>query len=83
MARSPEPPAIRRLFPTELQVGDRLTEVTGEWEVTSRPYVSAAGKLTTVQVRKVGQPDVTETRTWGTHEQVSVRRAGGAEGSRR
>ena len=75
MARSPEPPAIRRLFPMELQIGDRLTEVTGEWEVTGRPYLSAAGKLTNVQVRKVGQPDVTEIRTWGTHERVSVRRA--------
>ena len=83
MPRSPEPPAIRRLLPMELQLGDRITDETGEWDVISRPYSSADDKLASVHVRKVGQPDVTEIRTWGTHERVSVRRTGGAEGSAR
>jgi hypothetical protein len=39
----------------ELQIGDRLTDETGEGEV-------------------IGQPDVTDLRTWGAHERVSVER---------
>ena len=81
MARSrsendkPEPAGSRRLLPMELEIGDRLTDESGEWEVTSRPYTSAAGKLASVRVRKVGQPDVTNLRTWSAHERIAVRRA--------
>jgi len=28
----------------ELQRGDRIADETGEWEIISRPYVSAGGK---------------------------------------
>ena len=58
----------------ELQVGDRLADETGEWEVVSRPYTSAAGKTARVRVQRVGQPDVTDLRTWGAHERISVKR---------
>lgn len=44
----------------QLQVGDRLADETGEWEVASRAYVTNAGKDAHVRVRKVGQPEVTE-----------------------
>jgi hypothetical protein len=40
----PTAPAERRVLPMELQVGDRLTDETGEWEIVSRPYTSNAGK---------------------------------------
>ena len=41
----------------ELQIGDRLADETGEWEVASRPYTTNAGKNAHVRVRRVDQPD--------------------------
>jgi hypothetical protein len=49
---------------------------TGEWEIIARPYTTNAGKDAHVRVQKVGQPDVTEVRTWGAHERISVKRSG-------
>jgi uncharacterized protein YoaH (UPF0181 family) len=46
----------------ELQVGDRLTDETGEWEIIGRPYTTNAGKDARARVRRVGQPDATEIR---------------------
>lgn len=69
-------PSHMRLLTMELQVGDRLADETGEWEIISRPYTSAAGKLASVHVRKVGQPEVTNLRTWNAHERIAVRRGG-------
>jgi hypothetical protein len=46
----------------QLQVGDRLSEANGEWEVIGRPYTTNAGKDAHVRVRRIGQPDVTEIR---------------------
>jgi len=46
-----------------LQPGDRLTDKTGEWEVSGRPYTTAGGKTAHVRVQRLGQPDVTEIRT--------------------
>jgi hypothetical protein len=68
-------PAEHRVLPMELQVGDRFTDATGEWEIASRPYITNAGKDAHVRVQRVGQPEVTEIRTWGAHERIAVRRA--------
>jgi hypothetical protein len=38
----PEPPGTARVFPMQLQIGDRMTDSTGEWEVIGRPYPTAA-----------------------------------------
>jgi hypothetical protein len=38
----------------ELRIDDRFTDATGEWEVISRPYVSAGGKLASAHARKSG-----------------------------
>ena len=65
----------RRVLPMELKLGDRMTDETGEWEIIGRPYTTNAGKDAHALSKKVGQPDVTGTRTWGAHERVSVRRA--------
>ena len=62
-----------RVYPTELQIGDRFTDETGEWEVMARPFTTAGGKTVHVRVRKVGTPTQTDLRTWGAHERVSVR----------
>lgn len=44
----------------ELQIGDRLTDETGEWEIASRPYTSKAEKDAHVRVKKIGEPEVTQ-----------------------
>jgi hypothetical protein len=59
----------------ELQVGDRLADEAGEWEIIGRPYTTNAGRDARVRVRRVGQPDVTEIRIWRAHERVDVKRA--------
>ncbi len=80
----PETPAPRQLqlLPMELQIGDCLIEKTGEWQVVSRPYASTGGELVSTHVRKVGRPDVTDLRTWGAHERLSVQRSTPGEGAR-
>src|SRR5262245_5460066 len=69
-------PAILRVLPMELQIGDRLSDETDEWEVAGRPYTTVGGKNAGVRVRLIKQPTVTEIRVWGAHERVSERRAG-------
>jgi len=59
----------------ELRVGGRFSDETGEWEVIGQPHTSAAGKNAHVRVRLVAQPTVTETRLWGAHEHINVKRA--------
>jgi hypothetical protein len=80
--RAPASANATRVLPMDLKVGDRLVDETGEREVVSRPYTSAAGKLASVHVRKVGQPEVTNLRTWSAHERISVKRAAGEESHR-
>jgi hypothetical protein len=65
----------------QLQLGDRLDDETGEWEVIGL-YTSNAGRDAHARVQKVSQPGVTEVRTWGAHERISVKRAS-AEGDKR
>ena len=80
--RAPVSSGATRVLPMDLQVGDRLVDETGEWEVVGRPYTTAGGKTARVRVQKVGQPDVTDLRTWGAHERINVRRATAEEGKR-
>jgi hypothetical protein len=79
------PPAAaeRRVLPMELQLGDRLTDETGEWGIVGRPYTTNGAKDAHARVRKVGQPDVPQLRTWRAHERISVKRATTEEGKRR
>ena len=72
---APPQPSEVRILPMQLKIGDRLADETGEWEVIGRPYTTNAGKDAHVRVKKVGQPGVTEIRSWGAHERVSVKRA--------
>jgi len=58
----------------ELQIGDRLSDETGEWEVIGRPYTAAGGKLAHARVQRVGQPASADVRTWGAHERIAVKR---------
>jgi hypothetical protein len=55
-----------------LQIGDRITDETDEWEVAGRPYTTVGGKNAGVRVRLIKQPTVTAIRVWGAHELVSA-----------
>jgi hypothetical protein len=70
------------LLPMDLRVGDRLVDKTAEWEVTGRPFTTAAGKNAHARVRKVNQPEFTDLLSWGAHERISVKRATAAEAKR-
>src|SRR5437763_8505317 len=74
--KKPEPakPTDVRVLPMELRIADRFTDATGEWEVITRPYVSAGGKLASAHVRKIGRPETTDLRTWSAHERIAVKR---------
>ena len=63
----------------QLQIGDRIGDGTGEWEVVGRPYTIGGGKNARVRVQRLGRSESRELRTWGAHEKVSVKRAS-AEG---
>jgi hypothetical protein len=72
---APESLGTTRVLPMQLQVGDRFSDESGEWEVVARPYTTAGGKNSHVRVQRVNQPGVTEVKLWGAYEKVSVRRA--------
>jgi hypothetical protein len=61
------------VLPRRLQVGDRFSDETGEWEVASRPYSTAGGKSINASVRRVDQPATLEDRTWIAHERIRIR----------
>ena len=58
----------------ELQVGDRFSDETGEWQVVAHPYPGAGGKIAYARVRRVDQPANVEVRSWSAHERISVKR---------
>jgi hypothetical protein len=68
-------PVEVRALPMDLQLGDRLADERSEWQVIGRPYATGAGKTVHVRVESLKQPGVTEIRSWGAHERVSIHRA--------
>ena len=70
----PEPLGTTRVFPMQLQVGDKLSDETGQWEVVGRPHTTGGGKKTEARVQRADKPGLTETRTWGSYEKVMVLR---------
>jgi hypothetical protein len=51
MAKPGKPDPTTRVLPMDLQLGDRLADETGEWEVIGRPFTTMAGKTVHVRVR--------------------------------
>jgi hypothetical protein len=70
----PSPQAASSSAIRVLPMNLKLVDERGEWRVVS-PH-TAAGKEMPVRVELVGQPGVTEVRSWGAHERVAVRRGG-------
>jgi len=48
---TPASPPTTKVLPMQLQVGDRMTDSTGDWEVIGRPYTTAGGKTAHVRVQ--------------------------------
>jgi hypothetical protein len=75
-------PGEQRVLPMQIQVGDRLTDETGEYEIIGRPYTTNAGKDVHARVKRVDDAEVTMIRSWAAHERVAVTRAAAEEGKR-
>src|SRR6058998_2384912 len=71
-----------RVLPMELQLGDRLSDETDEWEVVGRPYMTGGGKNAPARLQRVGDPAAHEVRSWNAYERITVRRAVDEEGKR-
>src|SRR5258708_32299670 len=74
---APPAPTPTRILPMQLQVGDRISDETGEWEVANRPHTTAGGKIARPRVRRVGQPALVEERPGGAHERGGGKRGEG------
>jgi hypothetical protein len=61
------------VLPMHLQVGDRFSDETGEWEVASPPSSTAGGESVNASVPRVDHPATVEDRTWVAHERIRVR----------
>jgi hypothetical protein len=69
---SPQPPT-RRVLPMKLQVDDRIMDETGEWEVTGRPFTTAAGKNAHARVADVGRARRSGHAGWRLEEERRAR----------
>jgi hypothetical protein len=78
--REPRTAAGTKILPMELQVGDRLADKTGDWEVIALPY--STGGRTHARAQKIDQPASWEIRNWDTVKHISVKRATAEEDKR-
>ncbi len=77
--KPPQTAANPKILPTELQVGDRLADETGEWEVIAAPYSTAGGRMAHARVQRIGEPNSWQIRSWDALKPIGVRRAASAE----
>ena len=70
-----KPLATIRVLPMELQIGDRLSDETSEWEVVGRPYMTGGGKNAHARLQRVGDPLAHEVGSWSAYDRLTVRRA--------
>jgi hypothetical protein len=65
-----------RVFPFDLQPGDRHTDDEGkEWVVLDNPESYRAGKMVMVRFGHPNDPSARWERAWPAHQKVSVRRS--------
>src|SRR4029450_1861354 len=64
--RQPAASAGRRVLPVDVQVGARLTDETGEWEIIG--FTTNVGNDVHARVRRVDNAEVTMIRAWSAHE---------------
>jgi hypothetical protein len=80
--REPQSAGDTKILPTELQIGDRITDETGEWGVIRPPYSTAGGRIVHARVQRIGEPDSWKIRNWDASKRISVVRASVEEGKR-
>ena len=73
--QEPQSPGASKILPTELQVGDRLADETGEWEIIAPPYSTAEGRVVHARVQRINEPASWEIRSWDAAKRISVGRA--------
>ena len=73
-ASQPQASNTAHVLPMQLQLGERLSDETGEYEVIGRRYTTNQGKDVHVRVKRVDQAEVTMIRSWSAHERIAVRR---------
>jgi hypothetical protein len=78
--REPQSAANTKILPVELQVGDRLADTTGDWEVIAPPYTTAGGRIVHARVQRIGRPDSWEIRNWDASKRISVGRPSAEQG---
>ena len=78
--RKPEALDDTKILPTELQIGDRLADDTGEWVVIAAPYSTAGGRMIHARVQRINEPASWEIRSWDAAKRISVVRATTEEG---
>jgi hypothetical protein len=72
--KMPTPPTEQRVLPMQLQIGDRLLDETGEYEVVGWPTRPPPERGLTF-ASGANKPDVTMIRIWAAHEGLAVMRA--------
>jgi hypothetical protein len=72
-------PSTTRVLPMQLQIGDRLTDEPESGKSFANHIQRQGGKNARVRVQRVDEPAVTDLRTWGAHERISVKRARATE----
>ena len=70
-----EPPLM--LWPVQLRVGDRFTDLDGEWEISGGPLTLHGGKTVGARVARPNDPRSVKNMTWAAHEKITVRRPAG------
>ena len=67
-------PAVTKILPMELQVGDRIADETSDWEVIAAPYSTAGGRMVHARVQRIDEPASWEIRSWDASKRISVKR---------
>ena len=62
------------LLPMEIQIGDRFTDESFEWEVVTHPAAFLGGKSLRARIRRPGLPETEREMIWPAHVRVQVRR---------
>ena len=75
-ARADREPTLM-LWPMQLHVGDRFTDLDGEWEISRGPLTLHGGKTVGARVARPNDSRSVKNMTWATHEKITVRRPAG------
>jgi hypothetical protein len=78
--REPQSAADTKILPMELQVGDRLADERGEWEVIAPPYTTAGGRIVHARVQRINEPASWVIRSWDDSKRISVGRPSAEQG---